>query len=206
MTRSICALSWFAVLCACTAESSPPVLQSPVDFETSELGELVRQVCPADSGEYTVEACIIEYQRDVLTFATQASDSDSCFDAFMQGLRCEAVEGSAADDQCYGTIDFPDRCAGAQGISRANVPDDARATWARYCLSQNDCFDEPEEQCLLRRYIDSEVYRLERGEACVALQFAFLDCLAEQPCRETDRCSDIRLNEIAACDYPQLRK
>lgn len=177
-----------------------------MDFETAELSELVRQVCAADSGEYTVEACIIEYQRDVLTFAVQAVDSDSCFQAFLEGLRCEAAHGSAADDRCYGSIDFHNRCAGAQKLSRAKIPDDARAIWAEHCRSENNCFAIPEERCLLDRYIYSEVYRLERGDRCIALQLASRNCVAEQPCRETEACRGLRDDELNACDYPQTRK
>ena len=200
-------LGCFAVLSACRSESGPPdVQQTPVDFENAELAEVVRQVCAADSGEYTVEACIIEYQSDVLTFATQAVDSDSCFQAFLEGLRCEAAHGSAADDRCYGTIDFHDRCAGAQELARAKVPDDARAIWADHCRSENSCFAIPEERCLLDRYVLSEVYRLERGDDCTALQLAYWNCVAEQPCRETEPCLGFRRDELDACDYPQTRK
>ena len=207
MLRLLGALGCFAVLCACANENAPPrVEQTPVDFETAELSELVRQVCAADSGEYTVEACIIEYQSDVLTFATQAVDSDSCFQAFLEGLRCEAVQGSAADDRCYGTIDFHDRCAGAQELARAKIPDDARAIWEDNCRSENSCFAISVERCLLYRYVRSEVYRLERGDSCTALQLAYRNCVAEQPCRETEPCSGLRRDEIDACDYPQTGK
>ena len=174
----------------------------PTDYDLASLSEVVDQVCTSDSGEYSFDSCVVEYQQDVLRYALQAKNGASCFDAFMSGLECEGRDGSGADETCYGAIDFAARCATNENEIRAPIPDDARSVLSHQCAWQTTCYGDSAEECLLRRYVESEVYRERSGDACLNLQIAFWNCLAEHPCRDASACQGVRLDEIAFCNYP----
>lgn len=191
------------VMAACGGsdiDSSSP--WDPTNYDLASLAEVVEQVCTADSGEYSFDSCVVEYQQDVLRYALEAKDGDSCFEAFASGLECEAQQGSGADESCYGAIDFSTRCDTDESETRAPIPDDARSALSKHCEWQVTCYGVLAEQCLLHRYVESEVYRERSGNACINLQNEYRNCLAEHACREASACQRIRLQEIASCNYP----